>query len=240
VTGGAVGGGIAAKAGKVAGALRGGAGMAGRLVGSRSPWTLLQQTADMRDVSPSEGGPGGPVTGVMGDVATGDFQLKEDFWPDLSPPDDLLPELEPPDGLWPDLSPPDDLWPNMNNETSDPDPIPDPGNMDVNRPSGSQDTIDGTRGVRRGGAVPDLQTPSGSRDTIEGTRGVRRGGAVTDLSPSTSGGADSGRTDVTVSEVNARIDGRGLEDALDQMVETLKPEMKREIEDELRRDIERR
>jgi hypothetical protein len=40
--------------------------------------------------------------------------------------------------------------------------------------------------------------------------------------------------------VNARIDGRGLEDALDQLVETLKPEMKREIEDELRRDIERR
>jgi len=231
VTGGAVSGGLAAKAGRAAGFLRGGAGLA-RLAGGRSPWTLLQQTKDMRDVSPSEGGPGGPVTNVMGDLATGQFQLKEDFWPDLEPPEDFWPDIQPPENLFPDLEPPENLWPGRD-ETSSEDRSKDGPVMDTDVPSGSQETIDGTRGVRRGGSVPDLQTPSGSRDTIEGTRGVRRGGAVTDPSPSGSSTRENGRTDVTINEVSARIDGRGVEDVLSRLVENLRPELKKEIENEL-------
>ncbi|WP_338417004.1 hypothetical protein [Halobacterium salinarum] len=65
----------------------------------------------------------------MGDIATGEFELQEDFWPDLSVPDDLWPDLSLPDwpnitapewpnlslpsGFWPDLQIPDDIWPNL-------------------------------------------------------------------------------------------------------------------------------
>ncbi|MCD2204408.1 hypothetical protein [Halobacterium sp. KA-6] len=104
----------------------------------RSPFTILSQTAGERNVGPRSGGAGGPVTSVMGDIATGEFQLKEDFWPNLKPPDnfwnvdlsppndlwgiDLSPpndlwgvDLSPPDNLWGvDLSPPGDLWPDLN------------------------------------------------------------------------------------------------------------------------------
>jgi len=79
----------------------------------RSPFTMLSQTAGRRDVSSRAGqGASGPVTGAMSDIATGDFQLKEDFWPDLSPPEDLWNvDLSPPKSLWGfDLSPPNDLW----------------------------------------------------------------------------------------------------------------------------------
>jgi len=51
------------------------------------------------------------------------------------------------------------------------------------RPSGGQDTVDGSRGTRRGGSVPDNSQPSGGEDTIDGSRGVDRGGSVSDPTP---------------------------------------------------------
>lgn len=82
----------------------------------RSPFTMLSQTAGRRDIASRAGkDASGPVTGTMSDLATGEFQLQEDFWPDLSPPEDLFPEITPPDPMqvFPDLSPPDDLFPSL-------------------------------------------------------------------------------------------------------------------------------
>ena len=268
----------------------------------RSPFTLLSQTADMRDVSPSEGGPGGPVTTAMGDVATGDFQLKEDFWPDLSPPedfwpnlslpewptisapdwpdislpgdfwpnlstpDDLWPNLSVPDGLWPNISAPDwpdlsgpewpnidlpnDFWPNLkvpsggiwdkllpnNSKSSDQSQT---ASTTGDRPSGSQDTISGTRGVSRSGAVATVETPTGSESTVSGTRGVRRGGAVRDNSSASTDSTNSRPPEVIIQEVSPRIDGRGLEESLQRALDGIKNELRDEVMAEFSQDIGR-